>query len=126
MLRESIAVGPEPIHYEGHQKEVSIEEVRIMSNLTNNPNEPRKLDDDDLAAVSGGEISIAIMDLVKVLPESSQTFVLSILDGTIEGESRFLNALELDLRLHGKDHEAAIIRAHRKYYWDRTFLNGNK
>ena len=56
---------------------------------TNDPNGLRKLNDDDLAKVSGGEISIAIVDLVKVLPEESQTFVLSLLDGTIEGESRF-------------------------------------
>lgn len=83
------------------------------------------LNDELLSEVTGGEISIAIMELVNVLPKSSQEFVLSILDGTIEGEARFLSALELDLKLHGNDHEAEIIKAHRKYYWDRTFLNNN-
>ncbi len=97
------------------------EEVRIMTENTNNSNVPCELDDADLSEVSGGSIAISIMELADYLPEDSRTFVYSMLDGTIAGERRFLTALESELELHGKDHAAAIVKAHRKYYWNRTF-----
>ena len=54
MLLEHVVYSSESIHYGCHQKEAITEEVKIMTNSVNNPNKPQKINDDDLAAVTGG------------------------------------------------------------------------
>ena len=53
MLHDSIVTSFKPIHHGCHEKEAITEEAKIMASSTNNPNEPQKLNDEDLTLVNG-------------------------------------------------------------------------
>ena len=53
MLHDSIVTSSKPIHHGCHEKEAITEEAKIMASSTNNPNEPQRLNDEDLTLVNG-------------------------------------------------------------------------
>ena len=89
-----------------------------MTNSTNNPNEPSKLNDEALSEVSGGIVSIAITDLAKLLPEPTRQSVLNLNDHTENGERKFLTALQAELKINGHDHESELVSYYMQHHWE--------